>query len=176
MRDQLTEDRIRETYAETIDALYGYVSRRCNGDRALAEDVTQEAWLRAIREWPRTGMPRTPLAWLKVVARNLILNVLRRRGGVPLDDVTPAQLLAALDDGPVAESSDTATLVMHAMDRLPEQQARLLEAFHFKHVKVAQIARAFGMSERAVEGRLRRARQQLRREIEAVLKTQGGLA
>lgn len=176
MRDRLTEDRIREIYAETIDALYGYVSRRCGGDRALAEDVTQEAWLRAIREWPRSGAPRTPLAWLKVVARNLILNVLRRRGAVPLDDVTPAQLFAALDEGPANELSDAVSLVMHAMDRLPERQARLLEAFHFKRCKVAQIATAFGMSERAVEGRLRRARERLRREVEAVLKAQGGVA
>lgn len=176
MRERLTEDRIRGIYAETIDALYGYVSRRCAGDRALAEDVTQEAWLRAIREWPRTGVPRTPLAWLQVVARNLILNVLRRRGTVPLDDVTPAQLFAALERGPVSESSEAASLVMHAMDRLPERQARLLEAFHFRQFKVAQIAVAFGMSERAVEGRLRRARERLRREIEAVLRAQGGLA
>jgi DNA-directed RNA polymerase specialized sigma24 family protein len=34
----------------------------------------------------------------------------------------------------------------------------------------------FGLSERAVEGRLRRARERLRREIEAVMKTQGGIA
>lgn len=176
MRERVTEARIRELYAETIEALYGFASRRCGGDRELAEDVTQETWLRAVREWRRSGIPRKPLAWLQTVARHLILNVLRRRRSVPLDDVTPAQLFAALDDGRASESSEVASLVTHALDRLPEKQARLLEAFHFERSKVSQIAQAFGMSERAVEGRLRRARESLRREIEAVLKAQGGLA
>jgi hypothetical protein len=49
----LSEDHLRELYAETIDALYGYASRRCGGNRSLAEDVTQEVWLRAVREWRR---------------------------------------------------------------------------------------------------------------------------
>ncbi|HSA55734.1 MAG TPA: sigma-70 family RNA polymerase sigma factor [Gemmatimonadaceae bacterium] len=176
MREPATEARIREIYAETIDALYGFASRRCGGDRELAEDVTQETWLRAVREWRRSGIPDKPLAWLQVVARNLILNVLRRRGRVSLDDVTSAELIAALDEGRASESSEVASLVNHALDRLPEKQARLLEAFHFERFKVSQLAQALGMSERAVEGRLRRARESLRREIEAVLKAQGGLA
>ena len=80
MPEQVTESRIREVYAETIDGLYAYASRRCGGDRQMAEDVTQEAWLRAVREWRRSGLPRVPLAWLIAVARNLILNQLRHRG------------------------------------------------------------------------------------------------
>lgn len=44
------DDRILAAYRETIEPLYRYVSRMCGGDRQLAEDVTQEAWLRAVRE------------------------------------------------------------------------------------------------------------------------------
>jgi DNA-directed RNA polymerase specialized sigma24 family protein len=43
------EDEIRRIYQATIDDLYGFVSRRCGGDRDLAEDLTQETWLRAVR-------------------------------------------------------------------------------------------------------------------------------
>lgn len=67
-------------------------------------------------------------------------------------------------------------MVSCALAKLPAGQARLLEAFHFERVKVAEMARTFGMSERAVEGRLRRARERLRREIVAALKAQGELA
>jgi DNA-directed RNA polymerase specialized sigma24 family protein len=42
----------------------------------------------------------------------------------------------------------------------------LLEAFHFERQHVADIAAEHGLSERAVEGRLRRARQRLRHQIE----------
>jgi RNA polymerase sigma-70 factor (ECF subfamily) len=176
MGEPVTESRIREIYAETIDALYGYASRKCGGDRHLAEDVTQETWLRAVREWRRSGVPSTPIAWLTVVARNLILNHFRGRERVSIDTVTPEELFGAIVDDRVGDSSEVASMVNHAMTKLPRGQARLLEAFHFERVKVSEIARLFGMSERAVEGRLRRAREGLRREIEAVLKAQGGMA
>ena len=69
-----TDDRILGIYRETIDALYRYVSRNCGGDRTLAEDVTQETWLRAVREWRKKGPPDQPIAWLTTVARNLLIS------------------------------------------------------------------------------------------------------
>ena len=65
-----TEDEIRRLYQETIDELYAFVASRCRGDRDLAEDVTQEAWLRAVRAWHAKGIPDRPAAWLTTVARN----------------------------------------------------------------------------------------------------------
>ena len=60
--------------------------------------------------------------------------------------------------------------------RIPRAQARLLESFHFERFKVSQLATSYGISERAIEGRLRRARERLRHEIEITLKAQGGMA
>ena len=168
------EERIVAVYRETIDALYRYVSRSCGGDRTLAEDVTQEAWLRAVRDWRRKGPPDRPLAWLTTVAHNLLVSYYRRRRPAQLDSVSPVEVLAAIDEGRAAESSEMAAVVCHALARLPESQARLLEAFHFEDRRVAQIAERYGVSERAVEGRLRRARERLRRELESVMQFQGG--
>lgn len=168
-----TEERIVGVYRETIDALYRYVSRSCYGDRALAEDVTQETWLRAVRDWRRKGPPDQPLAWLITVARNLLASYYRRQRPAPLDSVSPGQVLAAFDDGRAAESTEMAAVVCHALARLPPAQALLLEAFHFEDRRMSQIAQTFGLSERAVEGRLRRARQSLRRELESILKREG---
>lgn len=176
MPDALTEAQLKRIYADTIDALYGFASRRCGGDRELAEDVTQEAWLRAVREWRRHGVPNTPLAWLTTVARNLILNHQRRRPGVSLDVVSPTEILAAVDDNAVADSAEIATLVNEALTRLPKDEAKLLESFHYDRFKMSQLAEAYGISERAIEGRLRRARERLRKELEITLKTERGLA
>ena len=169
-----TDARILAVYGETIDALYAYVSRACFGDRTLAEDVTQETWLRAVRDWRRKGPPDKPLAWLYTVARNLLASYYRRRRPVSLDSVSPADVLAALDSGRPAESAAITSVICHALTRLPADQAQLIEAFHFEDRRVAQIAQASGLSERAVEGRLRRARQRLRRELESVIGFQGG--
>jgi RNA polymerase sigma-70 factor (ECF subfamily) len=176
MPDRVTEVQLRQIYGDTIAALYGYASRRCGGRRELAQDVTQEAWLRAVREWRRTGAPRNPLAWLTVVARNLILNHFRRREVIPIDSVSPAEVLAAVEENAVSESADIAALVARALERIPEAEARLVEAFHYDRYNVAQLATSYGVSERAIEGRLRRARARLRREIELTLQAEGGIA
>jgi RNA polymerase sigma-70 factor (ECF subfamily) len=173
--DRIPDARILAVYRDTIDALYRYVSRNSCGDRSLAEDVTQETWLRAVRDWRRKGPPDEPLAWLTTVARNLLASYYRRRRPSSLDSVTPGELLAAFDDGRAAESAEMTSLVCRALARLPSAQAALLEAFHFQDRRMAQIANAAGVSERAVEGRLRRARERLRRELESMLKIKGAL-
>lgn len=169
-----TEARILAVYRETIVQLYRYVSRNACGDRALAEDVTQEAWLRAVREWRRQGPPDEPLAWLTTVARNLLASYYRRRRPVSLDAVSAEDVLAAFDAGRAAESAELTAVVCRALARLPGTQAQLLEAFHFDDRRMSHIARASGISERAVEGRLRRARERLRRELKSMLKIRGG--
>lgn len=163
----MDESTLLATYREHVHALYAFVSRRCGGDRALAEDVTQEVWLRAVAEWRRKGLPDRPLAWLRTVARNLLVNYHRRIRPVSLD-ASPPQWDGQAPAGPLEfESTEQAALVNWGMSRLRPGQARLLEAFYFDGSKVAEIASDLGLSERAVEGRLRRARTALRRHLES---------
>jgi RNA polymerase sigma-70 factor (ECF subfamily) len=158
-----------ETYRSTIHQLYRYVSLRCGGDRALAEDVTQEAWLRAVVNWRRKGLPDEPLAWLTVVARNLLSNYFRSIRPVPLDQAPAGWEAGLLEDELDPDDPDLAVLITWGFARLKKDQAELLDAFHLEGRKVADIAEARGLSERAVEGRLRRARQALRRILEPAL-------
>jgi RNA polymerase sigma-70 factor (ECF subfamily) len=44
----------------------------------LAEDVVQEAMVRALKTWPYYGVPKNPAAWLTQTAKNLALDVIRR--------------------------------------------------------------------------------------------------
>jgi RNA polymerase sigma-70 factor (ECF subfamily) len=168
------EHRIVAIHRETILALYGHISRNCGGDRTLAEDVTQETWLRAIRDWRRKGVPDQPIAWLTTVARNILVSYYRSKRPVPLESASADDVLAALDDRRTAESSEMSVAVCHALARLPASQAQLLEAFHLEDRRMSQIAESMGLSVRAVEGRLRRARQSLRRELEAITRIPGG--
>jgi len=176
MSDRITEEQLGRIYDETISALYRYASHRCGGQRELAEDVTQEVWLRAVKDWRARGAPENPLGWLTTVARNLILNHLRQREGVSIDAVSPAEVLAAFENNTVTDSEEIASVVNEALTRIPKAEARLLERFHYERSKVSQIAAADGISERAVEGRLRRAREKLRHQLRITLKALGGLA
>ena len=171
----MEESTLAKTYQELVHPLYEYVSRRCGGDRSLAEDVTQEAWLRAVATWQKDGLPDVPLAWLRTVARNLLINYYRRARPISLERLPPDWDRGVLDDGFDLDSPEAAAVVNRGLSRLRGSQARLLEAFHFEGKRVAEIAAEQGISERAVEGRLRRARIKLRRKLETVPKKQGAL-
>ncbi|MEO7999362.1 MAG: sigma-70 family RNA polymerase sigma factor [Gemmatimonadaceae bacterium] len=173
MSSRITEAQLRSIYQATVDALYGYASRKCAGERELAEDVTQEVWLRAVREWPRTGAPDKPLAWLTTVARNLIINHYRKRQGVPLDSVPAEEILAAVEDDRVSDSSEIASIMTRALAQLPPAESELLEQFHYERQKVSQLAVAYGITERAIEGRLRRARERLRDVLAGTTSAEG---
>ncbi len=176
MSDRIGEHELERIYDDTIVEFYGYVSRRCGGQRELAEDITQEAWFRALRHWRVHGVPTNPLGWLTTVARNLVTSYFRRHQPIPLEEVSAADVLAAVDANAVSESAEAASLVSRALARIPPAEATLLETFHYERMKMSQLAALYGISERAVEGRLRRARERLRRELEIALKGDGGVA
>jgi RNA polymerase sigma factor (sigma-70 family) len=150
-------------YRRTIRPLYAYVSRRVGGNVSLAEDLVQETWLRAVRAWPARGVPAEPLAWLIRVARNILISHFRR---VSPDLVEPAQLdRVAQDPSAAAELPEAASVINWGLTRLRRAHAEILEDFYFAGKSVRDIARERAVSERAIEGRLRRAREKLRRHI-----------
>lgn len=165
-----SEERIIEIYQARVGTLYGIVSRRVGGDRALAEDIVQETWLRAVRTWPDEGVPDQPLAWLSRVARNLVVSHFRRTRPEPVD---PADLRIE-DDRFHPETPEAERLVAWGLARLRRGQAELLEAFHLQGKTYVEIAEEKGLSVRSVEGRLYRARKAMRRRLEPHLRVEVG--
>lgn len=172
----MDETTLIRIYRETVDDLYRFVSSRCGRDRTLAEDVTQETWLRAVKAWRTQGPPDSPPAWLKTVARNLLANHYRRVPMISLEAISPGWWETVSEDGGKWGSMDRTATLSWGLARLKPSHARLLEAFHLEGRSIRQIADDEGISERAVEGRLRRARQKLRTHLEPLVgrPTEGG--
>jgi len=168
----LTEAELVRIYREHTAPLYAFVSRRVGGDRTLAEDIVQDAWLRAVAAWPRRGIPDRPRAWLMRVARNLLASHFRRQHPRPVD---PAELDLE-DDRFNPETPWAAALVGWGLARLRRRQAELLEAFYFDGKSTREIASECGLSERAVEGRLRRARHNLKQRLRPYVSTEAPVA
>lgn len=172
----MPQEELTRIYQETIRPLYAYVSRRVGGDRSLAEDLVQETWMRALDTWPARGVPREPLAWLVRVARNTLVSHFRRWRP---DSIDPA-LIAIEDERFSPNAPDTAAVVGWGLARLRRSHADVLEAFYFEGQSVSEIAAARSLSERAVEGRLRRARAKLKRKLDRIVRpaamTRGGVA
>ena len=154
----MTEQQLLETYRETVQPLYGYMAKRTGGNRELTEDIVQEAYLRALDSWNVKRVPDCPLAWLKRVARNILIDYLRQRKWEHKEerDLDPSPGLHP------AEDQFESVEMFLAITSLERKKARILEAFYYDGLSVRDIASEMAISERAVEGSLRRARQALK--------------
>ncbi|MDD8025427.1 MAG: sigma-70 family RNA polymerase sigma factor [Acidobacteriota bacterium] len=157
----MTEGQWLTIYRETLHPLYGYLARRTGGIRELSEDIVQETYLRALESWGRKGVPDSPLAWLKRVARNLLIDYLRRSRGGSRVELDPDSAADSRPSGDPAASLD----ICLAVSALGGRKARALEAFYFDGMSVREIASEMAVSERAVEGLLRRARRSLQARL-----------
>jgi RNA polymerase sigma factor (sigma-70 family) len=114
------------------------------GDRALAEELAQEALLKAVVHWRRVRTMQSPSGWLFQVARNLAMSSHRRRSAErrALDRLPRLR--------PVAEATEAATveaMALHAaMAELPERQRSALVLRHYLDLPVDEAAAALGVS------------------------------
>lgn len=154
----MREDEWLTIYRETVHPLYGYMAKRTGGNRALTEDIVQESYLKALDNWKAKAVPDAPLAWLKQVARNILIDYLRRRKWDA--DLGPAGADGVVSRSP-ADAFESLELFL-AIASLGRRKARALEAFYFDGLSVREIAAEMAVSERAVEGLLRRARGSLK--------------
>ena len=135
-------------------------------DLDVAEEAFQEACLRALKTWPQNGPPRDPAAWLIMVGRNAALDSARRKSRQT--ELPSEEALSDLDDveAPLAERLDGAhyrddilrLLFICCHPQLPATQQIALALRVVSGLSVKQIARAFLVSEAAMEQRITRAK------------------
>ena len=99
---------IVRTYEKTV---FNYVLRLTNGDRALAEDLTQEVFLRVFKGLPRFSFRSSFTTWLFQVTKNRVMDELRARERRPVAPVT-------FDDIPPLEVVDQPVEQAEAIDAL----------------------------------------------------------
>jgi RNA polymerase sigma-70 factor, ECF subfamily len=91
--------------------VYNYILRLTNGDKPLAEDLTQEVFLRVFQGLPRFSLRCKFTTWLFQVTKNRVLDELRAKERRPLAPVT-------LDDAPGLEVADAPVERLEAIDAL----------------------------------------------------------
>ena len=139
------------------------VAYRFLGDRHEAEDVAQEAFLRILDAAERYVPAAEFTTYLYTVVSRLCMDGARKRSPVYLDDPPePSPAPAAAD---LAESRERDCEVRAALDRLPARQRMAVVLRHFEGLDYAGVARAMGVSAKAVERLLARAREALARTL-----------
>jgi RNA polymerase sigma-70 factor, ECF subfamily len=135
-------------------------------DLEVAEEAFQESCLRALKSWPQNGPPRDPTAWLILVGRNAALDGVRRDS--KQRPLPPDEAISDIDDAeaPLAERLDGShyrddvlrLLFICCHPELPATQQIALALRIVSGLSVRQIARAFLVSETAMEQRITRAK------------------
>ena len=155
---------IRQLYAHHALALRRYVERFCP-DRASADDLVQETFIRAWRHLPELSARDFPVRlWLFRVARNLLIDADRAARSRPVT-VPPHPAEEGRDDTGLDRVLDQ-QIVADALDQLsPAHRAVLVETF-YRGRTLAKVARQLGIPDSTARSRLHYARQALRRQLE----------
>ena len=148
---------------QTLAALLRYFR-----DLDTAEEAYQEACLRALRTWPQNGPPRDPTAWLVLVGRNAAIDATRRQGrqqplpehDIATEDDAEADMAERLDEQHYRDDVLRLLFICCHPD-LPATQQIALALRIVSGLSVRQIARAFLVSESAMEQRITRAKSRI---------------
>ena len=148
-----------------LPSVYAYVLRRC-GDHALAEDLTADAFLQAVRQARRSGTTTVTGGWLRTVAHNRLVDHWRSRAR----EERRLRLAWSQDPSAVGRVDDLGDLdggrAIAAMATLPASQQAALSLRYLDDLSVPQVAEALGRSVHATESLLVRARTAFRRAYE----------
>lgn len=165
----------RTAFDEIVDthggSLYGFFMKNTR-DEYLAEDLTQETLLRVYNMfWDYLPVGRFK-AWLFRIARNLLIDNIRRRSHDALvkavkgkfeDDTDLISTVAGefLSPEQVADHTELAGLLDQMLDLLPDEQKAAFILFHFVGLSLPEIAEVFETSLPTTKSRLRLAREKL---------------
>lgn len=170
--------RARDAFAELFEryggVVLGYCTRLTN-DKALAEDISQEIWMKVISEKTRYKAAGQFRAWILTVSRNACFNSIKSRSRfVDLqEDQFETELAAHLNaDDDQARQDFVATLktadenlLKFAFDSLPESQRVALSLLVIEELSYDQIAQAMGLNLANVKTLIHRARHKLKSSL-----------
>jgi RNA polymerase sigma-70 factor (ECF subfamily) len=128
-----------------------------SGSRWAAEDLAQEAFAEAHRQWDRVGRYEHPHLWIRRVVANKSVSLIRR---------SAAHLRARTRLGsPLPEMPDESSLVWDAVRRLPNRQAQSVALVYLEGLSVDEVGLVLGCTGGTVKTHLKRGRATLARRL-----------
>ena len=150
-------------YARHRGALYRFVLRSLK-DRAVAEELFQEAWIRVIEARERYAPSARFKTWLYTIAHNLLVDHWRRKGLTLVE--SDAEPVSSDNPARQVEARETAARFLQVLEALPPAQREAFLLHEEGGLSVAEIAAATGTNEEAAKSRLRYATAKLKAAID----------
>ena len=139
------------------------VAYAVSGSRWAAEELAQEACLRAYRSWDKVSAYDKPGAWLRRVTINLATSFVRRR----ISEVKAVEKYALRRIEPVDPHPDDELEFWMEVRRLPRRQREAVVLRYVDGMEGAEIAEVMGVSESAVRTHLQRGREALAKTLDS---------
>jgi len=159
-----------ELYRRHKSGLFRFVLRSVR-DRAVAEELYQEIWMRAIEARGRYEVQAKFTTWLYTIAHNRLVDHWRKRGlqlvSLDQEGVEQAEPPATADYEPqrILEAKQGLARFARALEALPPAQREAFLLHEEGGMSVAEIARATGANEEAAKSRLRYALAKLKEAL-----------
>ena len=150
------EDFYRREYVSVVGLAYAL-----SGSRSGAEDLAQEAFLAAHRNWQTIGAYQRPGAWVRRVVANLSVSAFRRR-------IAEAKALARAAFGERTDLPDLGAAdpdFWSAVRSLPRRQAQVVALFYLEDLPISDVAQILKMTPGTVKRHLHNGRQTLARRL-----------
>ncbi|NWG22671.1 MAG: RNA polymerase sigma factor [Chloroflexi bacterium] len=150
---------VERLYLDMYQPLLAHLTRLVS-DRAVAEDLCQDTFVKALRGWDQRDPTASASSWLYRIATNTAYDYLRRSRRIRFSS------LADVDEPPVNDRPETRLeeheLVARALAQLPEMYRMPLVMHSLEGRSTHEIASRLGCSTSAVKTRLFRARERFR--------------
>ncbi len=166
----------RELYSLMAPRLVAYLQRMC-GERATAEDLVQQTFLKVHGARSAYVRDADPVPWMFAIARRTFLDEARRRKRARVQDSGGdgrlPEVAAAMDGSPLAEARpatdpDLVHAALDALSRLPPAQREALILTKMSGKSLAEAAAITGATAGAMKLRVHRAYVALRRALAAL--------
>ncbi|GAA5124089.1 SigE family RNA polymerase sigma factor [Alloalcanivorax gelatiniphagus] len=135
------------TWPRTLAVTYALT-----GDRGTAEELAQEAYVKAWSHWDRVSRYEQPAAWVRQVATRLSVSRWRR------NRVAASWLARNRRETTAAPPDETSTALAQALLQIPEAQRRAIVLHHLADLPVDEVARIERCPSGTVKARLSRGR------------------
>ncbi len=146
-----------ESFTELCRRYYGplvAIGHAILGDRHLAEDAVQEAFAKAAVHLPKLRKTDQFGRWVAAICRNEAREMARTRRKPPIED-------EAVVEAAPAGADETGEAVRSALSGLPSDAREVVFLRFYDGLSYDQISAVLGISEQAINGRLRRAKKKL---------------
>lgn len=152
-----------EFYRSNVKRVYRFLFYRVSGNKEMAEDLTQDVFVKALGAFERYDPAVSETSWILTIARNHLINQLQKqRPGVDLEEIENT-IWDRVDWGEKMALNYDQKRLLHAIEQLPVEDVKLVRLKYLEGWPYEDIAQEIGKNAGALRVQAYRALKVLRK-------------